>query len=347
MLPLGASAVLLGFGFVIAFDDPPVDWRGSWWLIPIVQALVATPFVVRVLAPSLRAVDDRLRDAAAVLGASPARVRREVDLPLLARALAVAAGLAFAVALGEFGATLFVARADLPTLPVAIFRFLGRPGAVNAGQAAALSVVLMTLTLVAVLAAEARGAPTMILAEGIQVAFDGTAVLVDATLAVERGQTLALLGPSGSGKSTLLRVIAGLQVPQTGRVLLDGRDVTDLPAHRRGIGMMFQEPTLFPHRDVGRNVAFGLRIADVPSRVADQRVAELLDLVGLQGFERRAVGGLSGERPSASRSRARLLPSRGRCCWTSRCRPSTALCENGCGTIWRACSASWTSASCT
>ena len=154
MLPLGASAVLLGFGFVIGFDEAPLDWRGSWWLIPIVQALVATPFVVRVLAPSLRSIDDRLRDAAAVLGASPARVRREIELPLLARAFAVAAGLAFAVCLGEFGATLFVARADLPTLPVAIVRFLGRPGAENAGQAAALSVVLMVLTVLAVVTAE-------------------------------------------------------------------------------------------------------------------------------------------------------------------------------------------------
>jgi thiamine transport system permease protein len=109
---------------------------------------------VRTLAPALRAVDQRLRDAAAVLGASPSQVRREIDLPLLARALGVAAGLAFAVCLGEFGATVFVARADWPTLPVAVFRFLGRPGAANAGQAMALCVVLMALTVATALAAE-------------------------------------------------------------------------------------------------------------------------------------------------------------------------------------------------
>jgi thiamine transport system permease protein len=154
MLPLGASAAMLGFGFVIAFDDPPLDLRGSWWIVPIAQALVATPFVVRVVAPSWRAIDDRMREAASVLGASPRRVFREIDLPLLLRAAGVAAGLAFAVALGEFGATVFVARGDRPTLPVAIFRFLGRPGAVNAGTAAALSVVLMALTAAAVLLAE-------------------------------------------------------------------------------------------------------------------------------------------------------------------------------------------------
>ena len=134
----------------------------------------------------------------------------------------------------------------------------------------------------------------MIRAEGITVAFDGSPVLREATLAVEEGQTLSLLGPSGSGKSTLLRVIAGLQEPQAGRVLLDGRDVTSIPPHERGIGMVFQAPTLFPHRNVGENVAFGLRIRNAPSASIDRRVRELLMLVGLDGFEDRRVGGLSG-----------------------------------------------------
>jgi thiamine transport system permease protein len=154
MLPLGASAVMLGFGFVIAFDDPPLELRSSPWLVPAAQALVAAPFVVRIVAPALRSIDRRLRDSAAVLGASPFQVWREVDLPLIARALGVAAGFAFAISLGEFGATVFIARADWPTVPVAIFRFLGRPGELNAGQAAALSVVLMVLTALAVLIAD-------------------------------------------------------------------------------------------------------------------------------------------------------------------------------------------------
>jgi thiamine transport system permease protein len=154
MLPLAASAVMLGFGFVLAFDEPPLELRSSPWLVPIAQALVAAPFVVRILAPTLRSIDERLKEAAAVLGASPARIRREIDLPLVLRALGVAAGFAFAISLGEFGATVFIARADWPTVPVAIFRFLGRPGAVNAGQAAALSVVLMALTAATVLIAE-------------------------------------------------------------------------------------------------------------------------------------------------------------------------------------------------
>ncbi len=154
MLPLGASAVMLGFGFVIAFDTAPVDFRASPWIVPVVQALVAIPFVVRIVAPTLRIVDERQREAAAVLGASPGRVRREIDLPIAARGLAVAAGFAFAISLGEFGATVFLARPDNPTLPVAIYRFLARPGELNTAQAYALAVVLMAVTAASLLAVD-------------------------------------------------------------------------------------------------------------------------------------------------------------------------------------------------
>ena len=134
LLPLGASAVMLGFGFVIAFDEAPLDFRSSWWLVPVAQSLVAAPFVVRIVTPALRSIDPRLREVAATLGAPPRRAWREVDVPLASRAFAVAAGFAFAIALGEFGATVFVARAEQPTLPVAIFRFLGRPGRDERGR---------------------------------------------------------------------------------------------------------------------------------------------------------------------------------------------------------------------
>ncbi|MBQ0984426.1 iron ABC transporter permease [Streptomyces sp. F63] len=143
MLPLGTSAVTVGFGFLIALDEPPLDLRSAWILVPLAQALVGVPFVVRTVLPVLRAVDPRLREAAAVLGASPLRAWREVDLPLVRRALLVAAGFAFAVSLGEFGATVFIARADSLTLPVAVARLLGRAGALPYGQAMALSTILM------------------------------------------------------------------------------------------------------------------------------------------------------------------------------------------------------------
>ncbi len=151
MVPLGTSAVTVGFGFLIALDRP-LDLRGSPLLVPLAQALIATPFVVRTLLPVLRSIDQRLRDAAAVLGASPFRVWREVDLPIIGRAVLVAAGFSFAIAVGEFGATVFVARANLPTMPVAIFRLLGRPGVANFGQAMAMSTLLAAITAAALLA---------------------------------------------------------------------------------------------------------------------------------------------------------------------------------------------------
>ncbi|MBH5132271.1 iron ABC transporter permease [Streptomyces sp. HB-N217] len=154
MLPLGVSAVTVGFGFLIALDEPPLDLRSSWILVPLAQALVGVPFVVRTMLPVLRAVDGRLRGAAAVLGASPWRVWREVDLPMVRRALLVAAGFAFAVSLGEFGATVFIARPDNPTLPVAVARLLGRPGEMNYGQAMALSTILMLVCAVALVVLE-------------------------------------------------------------------------------------------------------------------------------------------------------------------------------------------------
>lgn len=149
-LPLGVSAVTVGFGFLITLDTPPVDLRSSPVLVPLAQALVAIPFVVRILVPALRSIDDRLRGAAAVLGAAPTRVWRHVDLPILWRSATVAAGFSFAISLGEFGATVFLARATRPTLPVAIFRFLGQPGAANVGRAMAMSCVLMIVTVVAI-----------------------------------------------------------------------------------------------------------------------------------------------------------------------------------------------------
>lgn len=142
MLPLGISAVTVGFGFLIALDRPPLDLRSSLLLIPIAQALVAIPLVVRAVLPILRGINPRLRQAAATLGASPARVLWSVDGPLVLRSLGLAAGLAFAISLGEFGATSFLARPDRATLPVVIYRLLARPGDGNYEMALAASVIL-------------------------------------------------------------------------------------------------------------------------------------------------------------------------------------------------------------
>ena len=161
MLPLGVSAVTLGFGFLITLDQPPVDFRDSLLLVPIAQALVALPLVVRTLAPVLGGVDDRQRQAAASLGAGPLRTFATVDLPAVWKPLLAAAGFAFAVSLGEFGATSFLAREDHPTLPIVIFHLIGHPGAMNYGMALAASVVLAGATALVMLLVERLRVPSV------------------------------------------------------------------------------------------------------------------------------------------------------------------------------------------
>ncbi|WP_225735834.1 ABC transporter permease [Gulosibacter chungangensis] len=146
MLPLGVSAVTVGFGFIVSLQATVPQLAMSGLLVPLAQAVVALPLVVRSLVPVLRAIDPRLREAAATLGASPSRILLTVDGPFLARGLGLAAGFAFAVSLGEFGATSFLARPDYVTLPVLIVRLLSRPGADNYGMALAAAVLLAAVT---------------------------------------------------------------------------------------------------------------------------------------------------------------------------------------------------------
>jgi thiamine transport system permease protein len=144
-LPLGASAVTLGLGFIITFNRAPLDVRSFPLLIPIAHSLVAIPFVVRTLQPALNAIPGSLRQAAGVLGASPLKTWRNVDVPLLRRSLLVASIFAFTLSLGEFGATTFLARPETPTLPVAIARYIAMPGELNYGQALAMSTILLLI----------------------------------------------------------------------------------------------------------------------------------------------------------------------------------------------------------
>ncbi|MGV8970133.1 MAG: ABC transporter permease [Microbacteriaceae bacterium] len=146
MLPLGVSAVTVGFGFLITLNQPPLDLRASPVLVPIAQALIAFPLVVRTILPVLSGIDSRMRESAAALGASPLRVLADVDLAIVARPVLAASGFAFVVALGEFGATSFLSRPDHPTLPVVIFRLLGQPGGDNFEMAVAASVVLAAVS---------------------------------------------------------------------------------------------------------------------------------------------------------------------------------------------------------
>ena len=129
---------------------------------------------------------------------------------------------------------------------------------------------------------------------GLSVVFDGMPVLDGIDLSVAPGEVVVLLGPSGSGKSTLLRAVAGLEEPVSGEVVWDGEDLSGVPTHQRGFGLVFQDHALFGHRDVAGNVDFGLRVAGMPAEARAQRVARSLALVGLDGFEGRRVDTLSG-----------------------------------------------------
>jgi len=145
----------------------------------------------------------------------------------------------------------------------------------------------------------------VLLVEDVSVRFGATLALDHASLDVAEAEVVALLGPSGSGKSTLLRVVAGLERPDAGRILISGEDATVLPPHRRGVGVVFQDRALFTHRDVRRNVAFGLRMQGASREEIDRRVREVLELVGLGGFDHRSIATLSGgERQRVALARA-------------------------------------------
>ena len=163
LIPLGISAVTLGFGYLIVLSELPARTSSSPLIIPCVQALIAIPVVIGIIVPALNAVPDRARAAAATLGAGPLRVLRTIDLPAIGRSLAAAGGFAFVMALGEFGATSFLARADTTTLPVLIGSALNRPGATQLATAMAASMLLVMATAVAMVAVEAlrprSGAP--------------------------------------------------------------------------------------------------------------------------------------------------------------------------------------------
>ena len=151
MLPLGTSAVTVGFGMLIAFDRAPVDWRGAPWLVPVAHSLIAIPFVVRTLLPTLRSRPAAWGDAAATLGATPTQAWWHIDVRRLGRPLVAAGGLAAAISLGEFGATTFLSRSGTETLPVVIGRLLGRAGDLPRAQAFALASMLAATTLALVI----------------------------------------------------------------------------------------------------------------------------------------------------------------------------------------------------
>ncbi len=143
MLPLGASAVILGLGFLITFNRAPWNTGPFPMLIPIAHSLIALPFAIRTILPAIRGIPNSLREVARVMGAKPWKVFREVDLPVLLRSIIVSLAFSFTISLGEFGASSFLSSPQTPTIPVLIYRYISQPGALNYGQALAMSTLLL------------------------------------------------------------------------------------------------------------------------------------------------------------------------------------------------------------
>lgn len=148
MLPLSTSAVTLGLGFIIALDSPPLNLRSSFLIVPIAHTLAAFPFAVRSILPALSSIPQNIKYAAYMLGASKFYIFKKVVLPIAGPSIAAAAIFVFIISMGEFGATSFLALPDMPTMPVAIYSFLTRPGSINYGQAMAMSSLLIAITCV-------------------------------------------------------------------------------------------------------------------------------------------------------------------------------------------------------
>jgi ABC-type sugar transport systems, ATPase components len=160
----------------------------------------------------------------------------------------------------------------------------------------------------------------------------GPVTAVDRTdLEIEQGEFFALLGPSGSGKTTLLRIIAGLELPDEGRVLIGGQDVTDLPPYRRNVGMVFQNFLLFPHKTVAENIVFPLRMQNAPKPRRDEQLQWVMALLRLEGLEGRYPNELSGGQQQRVALARGLIARPPCCCSTSRSPISIA----SCGRRWR------------
>src|SRR5215471_7613167 len=146
----------------------------------------------------------------------------------------------------------------------------------------------------------------------------------DMDVVIAEGEFFSLLGPSGCGKTTTMRIIAGFEDPTQGTVYLHGADVTLIPPHRRDVNMVFQSYALFPHMNVFDNVAFGLRRKNTAKKEVDQRVTDILAIVGLEGYAKRRPRQMSGGSSSGSRWPGRWSTGRARCCSTSRLARSTS-----------------------
>ena len=309
-LPLALSPVVVGFSLYLLYGR--TGWFGPWFTDHGIQVLfalpamvlatifVSVPFVAREVVPTLREIGDEQEQAAHTLGASGWQTFWRITLPSIRWAVIYGVVVTTARCLGEYGAVAIVS-GQHPGQDRD--RDAARPGRVREPQpgrartasrwcsASSPSLVLVVMTM---LQAEGRSQLMSIQVRNVSKRFGDFQALDDVSLDVDGGSLTALLGPSGSGKSTLLRIIAGLEQPDAGEILLEGEDATASPPQKRGVGFVFQHYAAFKHMTVRDNIAFGLKIRKRPRAEITARVDELLELVQLQGFGDRYPAQLSG-----------------------------------------------------
>ena len=307
-LPMALSPVVVGLALYLLYANN--GWFGTWLTqhgvrilfaypgILLATIFVSLPFVVREVVPVLREIGTEQEEAAATLGANAFTIFRRITLPAIQWAVVYGVVLTMARALGEFGAVAIVSgglagRTQTMTqyVQAAYENGANETGAYAASVVLA-AIAILTLSLMTVFG-QGRTA-LAIEAHNVTKRFGDFVALDDVSINVESGSLTALLGPSGSGKSTLLRVIAGLEVADSGDVFISGKEATALAPQKRGVGFVFQHYAPFKHMTVWENVAFGLKIRRRPKDEVAARVEELLQLVQLGGLGGRYPAQLSG-----------------------------------------------------
>ena len=312
-VPLSVSPVVVGLALVLVYSGR-TGWLGAGLEqaglqiiyappgIIMATAFVSLPLVIREVVPVLQEIGTEQEQAARSLGASGLQTFARITLPAIRWGLLYGVVLSLARSLGEFGAVKIVSggvalRTQTATLLVEErYQQFGTENAITAYAAAFVLALIAVIALIIVtsLRPSKGNLPMSIKITGVAKSFGDFVALEDIDLDIATGELTALLGPSGGGKSTLLRIIAGLEVADSGSVEIEGVDATGLPAQKRNVGFVFQHYAAFRHLTVAGNVGFGLKIRKRPRKEIAARVDELLELVHLSQFADRLPAQLSG-----------------------------------------------------
>ena len=303
MLPLVIPGIIVASSMLVLFIS--IGIKPSLTAVMLGHTFLALPFSVSIMKSAFDDFDASLEEAAFDLGSGVVETFRRVTLPIVAPGIVASLLVTFTVSFDEFVLAFFLS-GNQPTLPVYIWSQipLSRETAKHVGIGVALAPGLCDFV------DRGRIFPSPLLQiqhlrhvmtekniiqlQGIEKRFGKFAAVSNLDLDLREGEFFSLLGPSGCGKTTALRMIAGFQEPTAGKVIIDGQDMEGIPANRRPTNMVFQSYAIFPHLNVGNNVAYGLRNRGISKAEIDKRVSEALEMVELGGLQSRGATELSG-----------------------------------------------------